>query len=583
MSREERIREALLAAHGGGTFLLGVHRTATGGNEDREALPSVLADLHNAGQVDVVAAFEQLQNGPDQKPNFFFTRHHFEKALPSLNAPIPQVMRCVAHLFRAAGTDMAAGSILNSFVDFCTKDASRPKEAIAAIEADSSSLRDLLLGALVAGSGLDSHIYFGEAQRLGKSGDVELRKRALHAIGRLKWPAGEPPPEQALAALEENVCHEADDEVLASAIKAAFWLFEQDNAYTERTATLIGSALSKGGEVALHAASEILGLGAATVPDTVLDALLAHLPRTKATNLGTLRNIDYGISELLESTRASRAIELWEDLLLAHPGVLTGHRFDNAARTVCRSHALTSRVLTRWFLRGDKPLCECARLIVEAAHDSPMHPEVDPTEFGEDSFVSAGFLARKAIGFLILKPESIASLLVSLMRFTRSQETRDELANLLFDPVVLNYPGSARAYVEAQFAAETGPVKEALGMVVKQATGYESALNSIGRLPELHPSETQRQTHNRRQQRTMSESMKKAQSESALLSIVSRSVLLYGRTSIHLLRGLDNSVQRTEIPLRTIGTEMELPRGLVIDPSELDSMLRAFCTEPRSK
>jgi len=578
MSREERIREALLAAHEAGTFLHAVYQAAVDGKEDRDAVPSVLVDLHNSGQIDVVAAFEQLQNGPDEKHKFFFIRHPFEKALPHLNAPVPRVMRCVAHLFRAAGTDMAAGFVLNSFVDFCANDANRPKEAIAATEAD-SSLRDLLLGALVAGSSLDSEFYFGEARRLAKSGDVELRKRALHAIGRLKWSTGETPPELAMAALEENVRHEADDQALASAITAAFSLFEQNKAHIERATVLIDSALSKGGDVALHAASEILGSDSANVPDAMLDALLSHLPRTKPVNLGTLRNIDYGIAALLESTRAGRAIELWESLLLAHSNKPKGHRFDNAARTVCQSPSLTSRVFTRWFLRGDKPLCECALFIAEVARDRPMHPEVDPTEFGENTPVRVVFLARKAIGFLIFRPVCIVSLLISLMRFTQSQEARDELANLLFDPVIINYPGSARAYVEAQFAVETGPAKEALGEVVNQANEYDSALSSIGRLPELHPSETQRQTHNRMQERAISESMKKAQGESVLLNLVSRSVLLYGRTSIHLLRGPDNMMHRTEIPLRSIGTEMEFPRNLVIEPAEFDYMLRIFRNE----
>lgn len=578
MSREERIREALLAAHGAGTFLHAVYQAAINGKEDRDAVPSVLVDLHNSGQIDVVVAFEQLQNGPDEKHNFFFIRHPFEKALAHLNAPVAQVMRCVAHLFRAAGTDMAAGFILNSFVDFCANDASRPKEAIAATETD-SSLHDLLLVALVAGSSLDSEYYFGEAQRLAKSSDVELRKRALHAIGRLKWPTGETPPELALATLEEKVRHEADDQVLASVIAAAFSLFEQNNAHTERATALIDSALSKGEDYSLHAASEIFGFDTANVPMVMLDVLLAHLRRTKPVNNRTIQNIDYGISALLENGDAGRAIELWENLLLAHPEALTGQQFDNAIRSVSQSPALNNRVLTRWLLRGNKALCERARLIVEAAHDRLVHPEIDPTEFGEDSFVSARFLARKAIGFLILRPESIASLLVSLMRFTHSDETRDELANLLFDPVVLNYPGSARTYVETLFAAETGPAKESLGKVINQATEYESALNSVGRLPELHPSETQRQTYNRRQQRTMSESMKKAQSESVLLSMVSRSVLLYGRTSIHLLRGPDNTMHRTEIPLRSIGTEMELPRSLIIEPAEFDYMLRVFRNE----
>ena len=149
-------RDDLLRSYEAGNFLETVYACSLADQNDGSALALELVALHNEGLIDVVGAFESLENKSSNGPDFFLTRHVFEKALPNLDAPVPSVMRCVLRLYRGAGQDLAAGTIFKSFIDFCEKDPSRPREALAEIEASPDNFADLLPGTLIAGFRIDS-------------------------------------------------------------------------------------------------------------------------------------------------------------------------------------------------------------------------------------------------------------------------------------------------------------------------------------------------------------------------------------------------------------------------------------------
>jgi hypothetical protein len=92
----------------------------------------------------------------------------------------------------------------------------------------------------------------------------------------------------------------------------------------------------------------------------------------------------------------------------------------------------------------------------------------------------------------------------------------------------------------------------------------------------LHPTETQREAHLRHFSSQLAESYKAAEAQSVFLSVVSKSVLLYGRKSISYMYGSDGQTKRMELPLQSHGTEIEFPRMQYLDPFGLDYMLRIF-------
>lgn len=198
-------RDAFARAHSVGSLLQAIREAISPDPVERKSLASDLAVLHNDGTIDLVATFSGLSGAAESGPEFFLQRHVFEEVLPHLEAPVAQVAQCVQRLYREAGTDMAAGTVLDAFRDFCAKRPERVPAALSAIEAAPEVLSDLVVAVLVAGSTMDPAAYAAEAIRLAGHANLELRRRALFAIGRLDLAKATGGREQALAVIDKAV------------------------------------------------------------------------------------------------------------------------------------------------------------------------------------------------------------------------------------------------------------------------------------------------------------------------------------------------------------------------------------------
>lgn len=190
-------------------------------------------------------------------------------------------------------------------------------------------------------------------------------------------------------------------------------------------------------------ASEIFGFHTGELPTALLDTLFVDLVRVKPANKGTWDNVDYGISHLLKNGDPEKAIQFLENLLLMHSGELTMDVFDSVAREILRNKALISKILTRWFLRGDRVLCEGVHTIIRAHHGDDMPLEIDPAE---------------------LKPADSVHLLFV--------EVLTKLGALLFDPLLLNFTGKVRDTVQS------------MKLILKE---YLSSLRERGELDAILP------------------------------------------------------------------------------------------------
>ena len=156
-------------------------------------------------------------------------------ALPQINAHVQPVMACVNQLYTEAGRDGASGTILDAYISFCEKDPSRPKEALREIEGNFDFL-NLLTPTIVAGSRIDPPHYLAETLRLTRHDNIDVRRSAIFALGRIQWSEESTPPELAYTALEKAVADEHDDELLGCTIKTSFSLLQRDKSQENRVA-----------------------------------------------------------------------------------------------------------------------------------------------------------------------------------------------------------------------------------------------------------------------------------------------------------------------------------------------------------
>jgi len=581
LNDDKSLRQLLIDSAATGNVLGTVHERLTADYEERDALAQELAMIHNEGLIDIVAAFASLERNSPNGPDFFLVRHVFENALPHLSAPVCAVMHCVLKLCREAGQDMAAGTIFSSYIEFCIKDAERPREALKLIEENADTLLDMLPATIVAGSKLDNPHYVAELLRLIQGADPELRKRAVFSLSRVHWPLEDRVPASVVTCLEEVVNTGADDHILASVIRSAVSLFEQDKALSEGMTALVTRALDKGDENALHVASEMFWLKTKDLPPTLLDALLERLRQVKPENVGTLNNIDLGVANLLKGDNPEPGLRLVEDLLVAHGSNLPVKVFDSATERILKSEALLGKVLTRWLLRGEPALCKAIREFTSAHYGNDIHISVDASELQPANDIHVIFVARKAIGYLFMKPVTAASIVVSLMRHATNEETLQQLEKLLFDPLLLNYTGSVGDYVQLQAASEPGKTKEAIESAMTSLDQYLEVLRTVPNLPALHASQAHRESYRRHMSESVAKSIEASEKKSVFhgLGLFKRSTLLYGNKSINYIYDGDGEPRRMEIPLSSHGVSMEFPRMDNIDPFGLDYMLRVFRME----
>lgn len=574
------LRKDLISAFQAGKFLETVYeKTLSELESGHDDLTDELVRMHNDGLLDVIAGFKTLRNKSDAGYDFFRARRVLEKALPNLNSPVQQVMECVLHLVSEAGQDMAAWALVDPFINFCVAEPSRPKEALKQIEASVGKLLDLLIPTIIAGARMDANHYLNEAIRLTAHENIEVRRRAIASLGRIQYPKDTNLYKASLACLELSATKETDDQLFGNLIRSAFSLYQQDKSLEERIISLISRALSSGGENALHAASELFGFKFNELPCALLDILLDYLMRVKPQNKGTLNNIDYGLANLMKREDPTKGIDFLEAFLKANPDTVQMDAFDSVIQKLYKNNTLLNKLLTRWFLRGDRVLCKGIHTVVNKVHGHDMLLKIDPSELVSTDFVHIIFLARKAIGYLFFKPVTAVSITISLMHQTSDKKTLQQLGTLIFDPLLLNFPGKVRDFLIQQSKSESGKAKKTIETALKNFDKHIDDLKSTGTIPELHPPQTQRDAYRRHFSRLMQESLKEGEKKSALLSLFSKSVLLYGRKSINYIYGPDGKSSRTEIPLQSYGTEIEVARYEIIDPFGLDYMLRIFRAE----
>lgn len=573
------LRDRLLEAYRAGNLLQIALESTFGAKESRNYVNEALVALHNEGVIDLIEQFKSLCNEPNSGRDFFLTRHLFENALPGLNAPIEHVMECVAHLAKEAGQDLAANTIFTSFINFCISDHSRLEQALGLIIESPNRWMDFVTPVIVAGTRIDMARYFHEAIHLISHEDTEIRKRAIFSIGRIQYSEQSDLPSQALDYLGRTIVQETDDHLLGNAIKSTCSICMADGSLVDQGVKILDVALLKGGDYALHAASEVFGLEFAKLPEPLLGVIMQHLARINPNNKGTVDMIDFGVLKLLERDDPAQGIEFLESFLLAQAQELPLKSLNSVVHRIARSDKLLNRLLTRWFLKGDRVLCNGIHTIVDAMHGEEIHLEVDPSELPCSDPVHLIFLARKAIGYLFMNPISTASIIISLTRQTSDANTIRELGFLLFDPLLLNYSGALRDFLASRVASEPGLTKEAIQAAIDAFDAYLEGLKSVGNISEMHPPQDHREAHSRHFHQLMSESYKEAMKESIINLLCSKSVILYGRKSINYIQEPSGQSRRMEMVLSEHGTEIEVPRQEHIDPFGLDYMLRVFRAE----
>lgn len=573
---DELISNSQNAAQAGGLagVLLSLAPTKA---DERKGFCSLLAEAHNEGKIDIVAGFALLKNGKEDT-NFFLARQIFVDTLPKLTTDSVAVAKTVAHLVMAAGGDLAASWPLENFRGFLDQDGRRTVEILAAVEREPTTLAILLPVLAAAGFEADRGYFLGEVIRLTKSPDKLLQRMALAALANVPVVEGEiGMSADVLVALETAVAISDEDGALAASLSTALALSMKAESDLQRLADVVQSSLSKGGEWTLGVAAENYARDAEKL-DNLLIGLLSDALKTRASE-NNLSHLDLGIASLLQTAKWSIGIEMLDELLRRFSKSVTLKEFQCSQGTITASEKLRSRVVTRWLASGHQVLCEAAEDAVQNVAQADLSVDADTAQIDLQNEEEVTFMARKAAGFLFHSPVAAASFLISLMR----GGVIEPIKQLLLDPLLLNYTSSVRELLLQRCKTEPEDVVAALRDGLQMIEVYLDALGKASDLKELRISEEEKAIFNRSLSQKMSKSFEVARSKMPLLSMVKRSVVLYGRGSVQHVARPDGSNYRADMMFKTQGTEITFPRMMHIDELGLHFLLRILRAEKRAK
>ncbi len=540
-----------------------------------------LAELHNSRCINLFEYIRQPSHKDGCRIDFGQWSHIYQELIPLLDDEVWKVV-----LEMAALSEGALGPFVQKgFLGWCMRDRKRVDE-ILALEPNREMPDFSIIAAVVAGVRIDPIAYrdvaIGYARGLHRSRtpgiqaiasmpihDEDTMKCAVSALGDVLGDCTCMIRDRVHAltiSLELALrCGGYLDEIVDEMVKMAVAGKQPEllRAYCNFAARA-GSKLPSVLLPYLLRAIQNLDINvpeSCSAVDMALYSLFAH---------GKEDDALAGLESVLQMTTANDPFELLNS---------TAHYLSQQVVKSSDNEKFLQIVICRWLLTGDPALCAGTRSLLNLTGNQKFTFDFDPGNKNWSANLTL-YLARKAIGWLMPHGTAPASFLVCLLRGV-GPEIGDELGKLLLDPLLINYPLATRHYLESVHSTLSDVAKIQMDVVLARDASYREAIDKVGFVPELQPTERQRRMEHERQAEAFAEGRKWAEGKSALRHLFKRQTLLFGTRAISYVSDFKGGTQRLDNTLATTRYETDNLMGWAYDPFGLDYTLMAFRREAR--
>jgi hypothetical protein len=534
-------------------------------SRQQEALQGHLVSLHNAGHIDMLALATWPESGNLDRRYFFNIQQIYAEVIPRLDAPPLAMLEMVERLVMQGGNDGLATMPRVALCRWIAQVPARAQDIIVAAQSSPAIDREVLRAALVAWgdvASVRSFLAVTDARR----------QAAIAALGAIK-PKDEEAGEATFTELLAVAAADPQEDMRFTSISATFSLLrhceEQASKWVPRLVSAVTAAPSDTTRAALlHALWHQTDLF--QTADATATLTLASTGEISSGGLiGTLAATLYG---LLGGRYHNLAIDCVTELFSAEGKSLP---LENLGSVEHRLATLDRKMLfalaVRWFTTGDPKLCEVISRLL-----GPLH-EVPPFDTSLAGFGLTGtqmiVLCHKAVGYLLLSPLMASSFIVAAIR-AGDTAVESDLTQLLLQGLLINYGNTVVAYLKA--IAKTDISYKAVRQALKLYRTYQKGLDIDTPIKELLPSSHQRSLVRQRSYVEAREIHRNAERQSIFAGTVQRSTVLYGRKAITYAGGSDRPPISME--MKTIRTQIEMPRLQIVDPVGLDWLTRVFRT-----
>lgn len=574
----DTVRAEILAHAANGSLLHAIfHDYGRRWLDDSDPTIAMLGDLHNGGEIDLLGVVTRESVQAFQGQVFWGGQQVYRALISRLQAPAEALLNVVQVLIEAAGQDMAAGMPVEEFSKWCGSEASRPRELLDLVDRKVAHADRFLTIAIKQGAAVDRPYFLDRAYGFLTSGSETEKQAAINALGQIACQNDEE-WDRFFGAFSALLT--ADDAIRAPLITAvARRLKDAPPSRQDELTGLAVAGLEQHGDYTLDIAARTLAFESEHLPEELIDALLEALLAIKGENKGTVEMLDLALMKLVQNGHADRARRYLEQILRREEDRIELEELDSLSYTLrdTGGQVLEAWVVA-WLLDGEYELCSAMNDAFGAGSDEFLF-RIDFARFSLDD-ADYPYLARKAIATFFLKQSIMASLLVSLLR-TAPAEATDTIVDLLVDPILINYAGITDDYLKPISKDGGDPAQAAVQRALAGQEAYLEGLSSIGKVPELHPSERERQLEWQRHADNMAEAWQAARKKSIFASIATESLILYGTRAVSWFKDHADEQRRIETPMGSISHSFEMPRIEIVDPMGLQMMLLHFRGEDR--
>jgi len=528
--------------------------------EDVKPIITDLARLHDAGEVDAVGPFrppfEDLE-----RFDFFQVQHLFCELLVQLDGPIQQLAEVCKTMVNHAGNDLAAGRPYQAFQAWCEKEPGRPRTVLEMIEADPTHDFGVTFSALVAGGRIEPDQFTNAALRLSKREEHHLRMAGLAALGRI-YPQSDTLRDALAEALLQAAAIDQHDQSRSVAVGAAHQQASSNTSASPKMERILLEACKQTGPLTRHALANIID-ASDWLSAVGRERIISVTGTADRDALGTVQVLDLALIGWDLNADREGAFNLVSALLRAGEKAIEVEELDSFIHHL---QGIGGGHLG-WFVV--KLLSSQSRELHHAA-DGLLHMETDPKHVLcdltalrlTDDWIE--YLARKALGYLTIKPKAAAALIASCL-MAAGQSARGEVAELTFKYLLLNFPGALQTIKELTAdSIETQPI---VMQLEERLEDYLNGLRSVSSVADFAPNQSQRRVQAERQAEFWREVQKQARDKSVLLKHVHTANLLYGSGSINYIHEEAGAPpRRRAVPLGSHEHVMEFPRLEAIDP-----------------
>ncbi len=412
-------------------------------SSDDKFLAGALSELHNSGEIDVV----RLVRGVDKSSSdydFFTVLHVFEEVLPTVTANVEDVLNCLVHLVQQAGRDLAIGGIYGAFQSYCSLDASRPVNSIEFIlcQDEIATYASFLSSSLLAIHSDNAESAIQTIESLIAHENATVRGQAYFALGRLD--VDERHSNALWELLSSSTEHEFHSAGNASLLRAILNHGDRFPSYWVQIEDLLKTYLTSSSPEVQYEISDIVAFQRVAISESILRLLLEQLACVPQDHKEIIDNIDHLLVKLIEKNLSTLAIELLESILIR--GIKLPSLDHFSSKLLSKHKDLLNQLITKWFLSGESSLCNAASDLLHGVTGKEIELSADKSILDDEK--KQVFVCQKAVGWLFTRPVAAGSFLISVYE-SGSTSVQKNIEQLLYDPLLLSYPGQIKEYLQA--------------------------------------------------------------------------------------------------------------------------------------